>query len=57
MKRIVLFVVTNLAILVVLNVVLAVLERAGVFGQSGLSRQYGPLMVMSALFLTQATPP
>jgi heat shock protein HtpX len=49
-KRIVLFVVTNLAILVVLNIVLVILEQAGVFGQSGLARQYGPLMVMSALF-------
>src|SRR6187399_2003174 len=49
-KRIVLFVVTNLAILTVLNIVLVVLEQAGVFGQSGLARQYGPLMVMSAMF-------
>jgi heat shock protein HtpX len=48
-KRIVLFIVTNLAILVVLNVVLAALERAGVFGEGGLSG-YGPLMVMSVLF-------
>jgi len=49
LKRIVLFVATNLAILFVLNIVLVALERAGVFGKSGLSAQYGPLMVMSVL--------
>jgi heat shock protein HtpX len=49
-KRIALFVATNFAILFVLNIVLALLERAGVFGESGLSRQYGPLMVMSVMF-------
>ena len=49
LKRIVLFVATNLAILFVLNLVLVALERAGVFGESGLSAQYGPLMVMSVL--------
>jgi heat shock protein HtpX len=49
LKRIVLFVATNFAILFVLNLVLAALERAGVFGDSGLSRQYGPLMVMSVV--------
>jgi len=48
-KRIVLFIVTNLAILFVLNLVLVALERAGVFGKGGLSG-YGPLMVMSVLF-------
>jgi heat shock protein HtpX len=50
LKRIVLFVATNFAILFVLNLVLFALERAGVFGESGISRQYGPLMVMSVLF-------
>ncbi|HEX6272608.1 MAG TPA: protease HtpX [Polyangiaceae bacterium] len=49
LKRIVLFVATNFAILFVLNLVLAALERAGVFGDGGLSRQYGPLMVMSVV--------
>jgi heat shock protein HtpX len=49
-KRIALFLATNLAILVVLGVVLSVLEQAGVFGGEGLAAQYGPLMVMSALF-------
>jgi heat shock protein HtpX len=49
LKRIVLFVATNFAILFVLNVVLAALERAGVFGEEGLRAQYGPLMVMSVL--------
>jgi len=49
-KRIALFVATNFAILFVLNIVLVLLERSGVFGESGLSRQYGPLMVMSVLF-------
>jgi heat shock protein HtpX len=49
-KRIALFVVTNLAIMFVLNIVLLALEHAGVFGESGLSRQYGPLMVMSVMF-------
>jgi heat shock protein HtpX len=49
LKRIALFVVTNLAILFVLNIVLVALERAGVFGESGLARQYGPLMVMSVV--------
>jgi heat shock protein HtpX len=48
-KRIVLFVATNLAILFVLNLVLVALERAGVFGESGVAAQYGPLMVMSVL--------
>jgi len=50
LKRIVLFVATNFAILFVLNLVLFALERAGVFGESGITRQYGPLMVMSVLF-------
>ena len=49
-KRIALFVATNFAILFVLNIALVALERAGVFGESGLSRQYGPLMVMSVMF-------
>jgi heat shock protein HtpX len=49
-KRIILFVATNFAILFVLNVVLAALERAGVFGDEGLRAQYGPLMVMSVMF-------
>jgi heat shock protein HtpX len=49
-KRIALFIATNFAILFVLNIVLVALERAGVFGESGLSRQYGPLMVMSVMF-------
>ena len=50
LKRFGLFVLTNLAILFVLNIVLVVLERAGVFGGEGLFNQYGPLMVMSAAF-------
>jgi heat shock protein HtpX len=49
-KRIALLVATNLAILFVLNLVLLALERAGVFGKGGITAQYGPLMVMSALF-------
>ncbi|HEX6764470.1 MAG TPA: protease HtpX [Polyangiaceae bacterium] len=49
-KRIALLVATNFAILFVLNLVLLALERAGVFGKGGITAQYGPLMVMSALF-------
>jgi heat shock protein HtpX len=48
-KRVALFAITNLAILFVLNLVLLGVESTGVFGEGGLSRQYGPLMVMSAL--------
>ncbi len=47
-KRITLFLVTNLAVLLVLSVVLKVLEHFGVFGP-GFMRAYGPLMVMAAV--------
>ena len=49
-KRITLFLLTNFAILVVLQVVLRVLEHFGVFGTEGLLRSHGPLMVMALLF-------
>jgi heat shock protein HtpX len=49
-KRFGLLIVTNLAILFVLNIVLLILERAGVFEGSELLSSYGPLMVMSAMF-------
>lgn len=50
LKRIGLLVITNLAIVTVLSIVLGVLEALGVFGESGLMRQYGPLLVMASLF-------
>jgi heat shock protein HtpX len=49
-KRIGLLIVTNFAILFVLNIVLAILERAGVFKDSEFLSNYGPLLVMSAMF-------
>ena len=49
-KRITLFLLTNFAILLVLQVVLRVLEHFGVFGTDGLLRSHGPLMVMALLF-------
>src|SRR5690606_30242972 len=45
LKRIGLLVITNLAIVTVLSIVLGLLEALGVFGESGLMRQYGPLLV------------
>lgn len=50
LKRIGLLVITNLAIVTVLSIVLGLLEALGVFGESGLMRQYGPLLVMASLF-------
>ena len=50
LKRFGLLIVTNLAILFVLNIVLLVLERAGVFKGSEVWSSYGPLMVMAAMF-------
>jgi heat shock protein HtpX len=49
-KRFGLLIVTNLAILFVLNIVLTILQRAGVFGGSEVWSAYGPLMVMAAAF-------
>jgi heat shock protein HtpX len=49
-KRFGLLIVTNLAILFVLNIVLNILERAGVFQGSGIWENYGPLMVMATMF-------
>jgi heat shock protein HtpX len=49
LKRIGLLIATNLAILFVINIVVMVLERAGVFGEGEFLRAYGPLMVFSAL--------
>ena len=49
LKRIGLLVITNLAIVTVLSIVLGLLEALGVFGESGLMRQYGPLLVMASL--------
>jgi heat shock protein HtpX len=49
LKRIGLLIATNLAILFVVNVIVMVLERAGVFGQGELLRAYGPLMVFAVV--------
>ena len=49
LKRVGLLIVTNLAIVTVLSVVLGVLEASGVFGEAGLMRQYGPLLVMASV--------
>jgi heat shock protein HtpX len=49
-KRIALFLLTNLAILLVFGVILNVLEAAGVFRGSRFLQSYGPLMVMAAVF-------
>ena len=46
-KRITLFILTNIAIMVALNVILAVLGSLGVFNSSRLLGAYGPLMVVS----------
>jgi len=50
LKRIGLLIVTNFAILFVLNIVLAILERAGVFEGNEFLKNYGSLLVMSAMF-------
>lgn len=47
-KRVALLVLTNLAVLLVLGVVLQILEAAGVF--QGMTSQYGPLLVIAAVF-------
>jgi heat shock protein HtpX len=49
-KRITLFVLTNLAIMLALSVIWAGLRALGVLDASRSLGQYGPLMVMSALF-------
>jgi heat shock protein HtpX len=46
-KRITLFILTNLAIILALNVILAILGALGVFNASKLLGSYGPLMVVS----------
>ncbi len=48
-KRIGLLIATNFAILFVVNIIVMVLERAGVFGKGEFLQAYGPLMVLSAL--------
>jgi heat shock protein HtpX len=48
-KRISLFVVTNLAILVAINVVLSLLSAFGVFDASKAFGSYGPLLLISAV--------
>jgi len=49
LKRIGLLIATNFAILFVVNIIIAVLERAGVFGQGEFLRAYGPLMVLATV--------
>jgi heat shock protein HtpX len=49
LKRIGLFIATNFAILFTVNIIVLVLERAGVFGQGEILRHYGPLMVLSVV--------
>jgi heat shock protein HtpX len=49
-KRITLFILTNLAIMVALSVIFALLRAFGVLDASKAFGSYGPLMVMSALF-------
>jgi heat shock protein HtpX len=49
-KRISLFILTNLAIMMALSVIFAVLRAFGVLDASRALGAYGPLMVMSALF-------
>jgi len=49
-KRISLFILTNLAIMLALSVIYAVLRAFGVLDASRAFGSYGPLMVMSALF-------
>jgi heat shock protein HtpX len=48
-KRISLFILTNLAILVAINVILAILAGLGIFDASKALGAYGPLMVFSAV--------
>ncbi|HKY35774.1 MAG TPA: protease HtpX [Polyangiaceae bacterium] len=48
-KRITLFILTNLAILVAINVVLALLRAFGVFDAAQAFGSYGPLLVISAV--------
>jgi heat shock protein HtpX len=48
-KRITLFILTNMAILVAINVVLAVLRALGVFDAAQAFGSYGPLLLMSAV--------
>ncbi|HEY6079018.1 MAG TPA: protease HtpX [Polyangiaceae bacterium] len=48
-KRISLFILTNLAILLAINVVLALLTALGVFDAASAMGNYGPLMVMSVV--------
>jgi heat shock protein HtpX len=48
-KRITLLLVTNLAVMAVLGVVLAVLERLGVFGP-GFMQNYGRLLIIAGVF-------
>ncbi|HLV21995.1 MAG TPA: protease HtpX [Polyangiaceae bacterium] len=47
-KRVGLFVLTNLAVLLVLGVVMAVLRALGVF--EGVNFRYGPVLIMAAVF-------
>ena len=49
-KRITLFILTNLAIMLALGLILGVLRALGVLDASRSLGQYGPLLVMSALF-------
>jgi heat shock protein HtpX len=48
-KRITLFVLTNIAILVALNVLLGILGALGIFDAAQFFGSYGPLLVMSAV--------
>jgi heat shock protein HtpX len=48
-KRITLFILTNIAILVAINVVLALLRALGVFDAAQAFGSYGPLLVISAV--------
>jgi heat shock protein HtpX len=48
-KRITLFILTNLAIMVALNVILGILGALGVFNASKVLGAYGPLMVVSVV--------
>jgi heat shock protein HtpX len=50
LKRITLFIVTNLAIMLALGVILAVLRASGVVDASRVLGSYGPLLVISSLF-------
>ena len=48
-KRISLFILTNIAILVAINVVLALLRAFGIFDAAQVFGSYGPLLIMSAV--------